>query len=197
MKGSTGRVFRDRKIDEHKRLDIVRDLSELDDVRARAYLTNPLPSLESRSLCGASSSPPSSTLENLRSLDIETPSCKVVTKRYENEFFERKTFVVPDGYIKASHERQRNPETGLEYDLDEEDEVWLSEREKGSKVLEEDLENMLFHEDDLSKDRGDFFGEGEASVADLANHPALQRQRMQAPPDLLIVEGLKARQIYL
>ncbi|QDZ22947.1 hypothetical protein HOP50_09g54970 [Chloropicon primus] len=147
MKGSTGRVFRDRKIDEHKRLDIVRDLSELDDVRARTYLTNPIPSLESRSLCGASSSPsspsPSSTLENLRSLDIETPSCKVVTKWYENEFFERKTFVVPDGYIKASHERQRNPETGLEYDLDEEDEVWLSEREKGSKILEEDLENML------------------------------------------------------
>lgn len=137
MKPEGTRAFRDRKVDDHKRLDIVRNLKDVDDIRVRTRLKSQIVQEKG------------SILHNLRSLSagcIETPSCKVVTKWYEGgEFFEhnKRKFAVPDQYIRASQERQRYPETGLEYDLDEEDEVWLSERGRECKILEEDLENML------------------------------------------------------
>ena len=138
MKAENGRVFRDRKVDEHKRLDMLRNLNDVDDIRVRTRLK-------------AQVKQGSKVLQNLRSLSsqsIETPSCKPVSKWYEaGELFEQKKhFVVPETYIRVAQERQKHVENGLEYDLDEEDESWLSDRKRsrgGCAVEEDDLENML------------------------------------------------------
>jgi hypothetical protein len=143
MKAENGRVFRDRKIDPTKSLDIVRHLNELDDIRVRTRLkqrckqkgsTVDIPSPNSLPTCSG----------------IETPSCKLVTKWYESESLflcEKKKFTVPEGYIRAAQEKQKHPQAsqGLEYDLDEEDEAWLSEKsgKLARRVGEEDLEKML------------------------------------------------------
>merc|ERR1711959_713663 len=131
MKSENGRVFRDRKVDEHKRLDMLRNLNDVDDIRVRTRLK-------------AQVKQGSKVLQNLRSLSsqsIETPSCKPVSKWYEaGELFEQKKhFVVPETYIRVAQERQKHVENGLEYDLDDEAAGDGEQQREGRQQEEEGL----------------------------------------------------------
>jgi len=131
MKAENGKTVRDRKVDPNKRLQVIRDFSQLEDSKVCQVL-------KAKTQQG-------SALQKLRTLStcsIETPCCRPINKWYESDFFGRKRYIVPEQYIRISEERQKAPQTGLEYDLDEEDEAWLSCR-KRHRVTEDDLENIL------------------------------------------------------
>ncbi|XP_027358592.1 uncharacterized protein LOC113867448 isoform X2 [Abrus precatorius] len=129
--------FRPRPLDIHKKLPIIKSIKDFEDDDAPAstrnsHLLRVVPEVENEV-----HQAPSKKM----AAEIPTPQF-VVVDTYERDY--SCTFAQPTSYLRARGARAEIGEF-VEYDLDHEDEDWLSEFNKERKILTPEMfENILF-----------------------------------------------------
>ncbi|KAK4279788.1 hypothetical protein QN277_011507 [Acacia crassicarpa] len=129
--------FRPRPLDIHKKLPIVKSIKDFEDDEAPASTRNS----QLLRLAPEVDSEPQQVPSRRLAAEIPTPQFDVVDT-YERDY--SCTFNQPTSYLRARGARAELGEF-VEYDLDNEDEDWLSEVNEDQKILApEMLESLIF-----------------------------------------------------